>query len=336
MDEHMLFERFHQALDVEPRAGAYDRLRIALAHNPVMPQRWSVFSMSWPKMGLRLAAVMAIVVIVIAAAAAFLATHRVADNNAPADSEHGIAAYKLAVSNDNTKVQTAAATWSCNGGSQFAACEADASRMLPLANQFVDDLNRVHPPARFAVAHAQLRLHVAAQNSRSNALLAASQVHDAAAVDRELAAIQGETGWAWVQAMVSSILSSRQGTVASYVANIRSEKLGLEACVACLDLAGQNQYSCTGSQASTCQDLVTNTAIEVKTFQDAVVQVAAPRSLMAKDNRMQLDLAKADTALVAMVDAVNAGDQAGFNAARTSLQQAIPAINHDAADILGS
>jgi hypothetical protein len=336
MDERILFDRFHQALDVEPRAGAYDRLRIALAKKPVNPQRPAVFSMSWPKMGLRLAAVMTVVVLAIAAAAAFLAAHRVADNVGPADSGHAITAYKLAVSNANTKVQTLGASWSCNGGSQLAACEADASRMLPVANQFVDDLNRVRVPARFAIAHAQLRVHVAAQDLRTEALLAASQAHDAAAVDRELAAIQGETGWAWVQAMVSSIVSSRQGTAATYVESVRGEKATLESCSACQDLAGQNQYSCTGSQASTCQDLVTNIALEVKSFQDAVVRLTAPSSLTPKDNRLQRDLAQADTALIAMADALTAGDQAGFTAGRTSLQQAIPAISRDAADLLNS
>ena len=78
------------------------------------------------------------------------------------------------------------------------------------------------------------------------------------------------------------------------------------------------------------------TALQVKSFQDAVVQVAAPGSLAAKDNRLQLDLATADTALITMADATSVGDQAGFNSARISFQQAVAAINRDAADISSS
>jgi photosystem II stability/assembly factor-like uncharacterized protein len=45
IDERRVFERFHEALDVEPRPGAYERLQTALAKNPVSPRRWpqSVF-----------------------------------------------------------------------------------------------------------------------------------------------------------------------------------------------------------------------------------------------------------------------------------------------------
>jgi hypothetical protein len=333
MDERILFDRFHQALDVEPRPDAYERLQIALARKPVKSQGWLAFRVRLPKMGLRLAAVMTVVVIAIAVAAAFVATHRVADRVSPADSDHAIAAYKLMLANDYIKVTTAAGTWTCSG-SQFAACEAGASSMLPVANQWLNDLNRFQTPARFAVADAQLRRHIAAQNSRIDALIAASRAHDAAAVDREMAVINGGTGAGWGTKMVSSIENSRQGTVATYVESVRWEKQGLDGCTACQDLAGQNQYSCAGSQASTCQDLVDIAARQVTSFQSAVVVIAAPSSLAAKDSRLQLDLANADNALVTMADALATGDQAGFNAGRTSYQRAIAAINRDAADIL--
>jgi photosystem II stability/assembly factor-like uncharacterized protein len=40
IDERRVFERFHEALDVQPRPGAYERLRTALAARPVRPRRW--------------------------------------------------------------------------------------------------------------------------------------------------------------------------------------------------------------------------------------------------------------------------------------------------------
>lgn len=336
MDERMLSDRFHEALDVEPRAGAYDRLRTALAKSTVKPQQRPAFPIKWSRMGLRLAAVMTVVVLAIAAVAAFLATHRVADRIAPADSEHAITAYKLMVYDDYGKVYTAASAWTCNSGSQLAACEADGNRMLPLTAQFLDDLNRSQVPPRFAVVHAQLLVHIPVQSSRTKALIAASRAHDAASADRELAAINGETGAGWGSLMFSSILRSQQGTVATYIESVRSEKRGLDGCTACQDLSGPNQISCAGSQAANCEDLIATTARQVKNFQSAVVVIAAPSSLTAKDNRLQLDLGQAENALKAMVDALAAGDQSRFDAGWNSLRLAMPAVNRDAADIVGS
>src|SRR5260370_24258780 len=97
MEERTLFDRIPEALDVEPRRGAYGRLRTALASKRVKPQRWPAFPMRSPKLGLRLAAVMTVVVLAIAAAAAFLVTHPVADRKTPAHSERAIAPYKLSL-----------------------------------------------------------------------------------------------------------------------------------------------------------------------------------------------------------------------------------------------
>jgi hypothetical protein len=337
MDERILFDRIHQALDVEPQVGAYERLRIALTNTAAKPQR-SGLRLSRPEMGLRFAAIMTLVVVVIAIAAAsvFLATQRFADRTAPADSDQAINAYKLMVSDNFSKVSIAAGALKCNSSTEFAACEADAINMLHVANQYLDALIRFPTPRRFAIVDAQLRRHIEAQNSRTYALIAASRAHDAAAADRELAAMNGETGGRWGTQMASSILRSRQETAATYLASVRSEKQGLDGCIECQDLAGQKQISCAGDQASTCQDLVDTTARQVKGFQAALVTIAAPNSLVAKDSTLQLDLGQAETALKAMVDALAAVDQAGFNAGRIAYQQAIPSINRDAADILNS
>lgn len=333
MDEQILFDRLHRALDVESRPGAYERLRIALTKTPVQPQRWTALAMTWPKMGVRLAAIMTVVVLAIAAGAAFLATHRVADRVSPADSNQAIAAYQKLVGDDYALVTTAAAGWTCNNGSQFAACETDGSNILPFSQRLLDDLNRHQAPARFAVADTQLRRHLAAQNSRVEALLIASRAHDAARADRELKAIQGGTGAQWGPTMVSSILSSHQGTAATYVESVRYEKQGLDGCSACLDLAGPNQYDCTGNQATTCRDLVDSAAGRIARFQTALVALSAPSSMTPRDNGLQLDLAKADTALITMADALATGDQAAFNAGRNSFHQAVAAVNSDAAGI---
>jgi hypothetical protein len=331
MEERTLFDRIHEALDVEPRPGAYERLRTALASERVKPQRWPALPMSWPKLSLRLAAVMTVVVLAIAAAAAFLVTHPVADRETPADSEHAIAAYKLMLYDDYMRIPDPGIESICFGN-QFGSCEADVSLRIPVANQIQDDLNRFQPPARFAVAVAQLSRHNALQIRRLNAVLSASRAQDAVGMERSVAAVVG--GIQWMDAMFTGLLSSQQGTVATYLGSVRNEKRDLDLCAECQDLVWQNQITCTGSQATICQGLLQSTAAQVGSFQRAVVLVAAPRSMATKDNRLQVDLAAADTALLTMAEALSAADLATFNAARISLQHALPAINADAADIL--
>jgi len=331
MEERSLFDRIHEALDVEPRPGAYERLRTALASKRVKPQRWPALTMRWSKLGLRLAAVMTVVVLAIAAAAALLVTHRVADRETPADSEHAIAAYKLMVFDDLNNFPATRIESEC-WGDKFAACEADVNATLLAATQFHNDLNRFQAPARFTVAAAQLRRHQALQLSRLNAVLAASRAQDSASMARSVAAFV--SGYAWMMAMTDSIMNSQQGTVATYIGSVRNQKQNLDQCVDCQDLAGLNTISCAGSQPTSCQALVDRTAAQATYFQSAVVLIAAPSSMATKDNRLQLDLATADTALVTMAEALSAGDQAGFNAGRASLQASVAAVNVDAADIL--
>lgn len=339
MDERILFDRIHQALDIEPSQGAYERLQIALVNKPVKSRKWQAFPIRSSKTGLRVAAVIAVVVLAIAAAAAYVAAHRVADEVTPADSEHAVASYKHLLSDDYNKIPITSIESTCSGN-QFAACEADLNLRIPTVNQIQNDLGRIQPPARFAVAVAQMRRHQALQLSRLNAVLAANRAQDAAGVDRTVASVV--SGRPWMDAMFNSIFSSQQGSIATYTQTVRNEKRNLDQCIECRNLAGQSQISCIGSQATSCQALLQSTAAQVASsqsavasFQNAVVRIAAPNSLATKDNRLQLDLAKADTALLMMADALSAGDQAGFNRGRVSLQQAVAAIDRDAADILG-
>lgn len=284
-------------------------------------------------MGLRLVAGVTAAVVVIAAAAAFFSTHRVADRTTPADTSQAIMAYKLMVGTDGDKVQTAGQADDCNNGSDFAACEAYFNHIIPAQNQFLADLNRFHTPSRFATADSQLRHHLTGQIARENAILAADRAQDAATADLWLRVQDGQTGRVWGQIMAESIVSSKQGTVDTYAASVRYEKQKLDSCSECNDLAGQSQFSCTGSGVLTCLDLVHKVETQVTSLQVAVVAIAAPGLLVTKDRQLQLDLAKADSALMSMADALAAGDQAGFSAGRSLYQQAMTAIKHDATAI---
>ena len=330
MDDRVLFDRFHQALDVEPPADAYQRLRGALDQRSARPAQGLAWRPRWPRMGLRLVAVVTAAVIVIAAAAALFSTHRVADRTSPADTSQAIMAYKTMVGTDHDKVQTAGQAEGCSSGSEFAGCEAYFALIMPTHNRFLADLNRFHTPSRFATADSQLRHHLTVQIARENVILTADRAQDAATADLWVKVQDGQTGRTWVQIMVASIVSSKQGTVDAYAASFRYENQKLGSCTECNDLAGQSQFSCTGSGVSTCLDLVHNVEAQVTSLQAALVAIAAPGLLVTKDRQLQLDLAKADSALMSMADALAAGDQAGFSAGRGLYQQAMIAVKRDA------
>ena len=78
MDDQVLFERFHAALDVAPRPDAYDRLRDALIRARVRPQRQQWFSIALPRSRSRVVAAALVVVLAAAAVPAFLALHQYA------------------------------------------------------------------------------------------------------------------------------------------------------------------------------------------------------------------------------------------------------------------
>jgi hypothetical protein len=76
MDEQVVFERFHEALDLEPRPGAYERFRADFMNPSVAAMRRPVFQLRFSNMGLRIAAALAVVAIASALVAGYVATHR--------------------------------------------------------------------------------------------------------------------------------------------------------------------------------------------------------------------------------------------------------------------
>ena len=210
-----------------------------------------------------------------------------------------------------------------------SVCPAPPRPITIALQRWLDDLNRSEPPARFALIDAQLRRHVAWALSDVDAVFAAHQAKDQAALDR--AYNLGQQGW--LDEVTRGIAESHPGTAAAYVASVRAGAQAFGGCVACQSLA--SQVDCT-VQDVTCE-YETHDAIEtIGPFQAALVRVSAPNSLAAQDVRLQNDLAQADTAVLAVADAQLRGDQAAFNAGRLSLQHALPAINADVAGILGA
>jgi hypothetical protein len=76
MEERVAFEQFHEALELEPRPGAYERFRADFLKPTVAATRPPVFRLRFSRMGLRIAAALAVVAIASALAAGYAATHR--------------------------------------------------------------------------------------------------------------------------------------------------------------------------------------------------------------------------------------------------------------------
>jgi hypothetical protein len=84
MEEQFLFDRIHDALDIEPPAGAYERLRTSLTREPASPHKWPALQTRWSRMGFRFTAGVALVALAVAITAAIFAIHSASSNSAPA------------------------------------------------------------------------------------------------------------------------------------------------------------------------------------------------------------------------------------------------------------
>ncbi len=332
MDEHAMFDRIHEALDVEPRPGAYDQLRIELTRRPVKPEHVAVLGRMWPRSGVRFAAVFALIVVLLAAMAGFLGLHGLGTHSSPAGID-SVSAYEAMVWDDDSRLLSVQNPLQCTS-LQDATCPAGIASVRDALQKWIDDTIRSQPPARFATIHAQIRIHLAADLSDVNAELAAYRAGDDLALYRAWLLASGERNW--LDDAAVGVFFSQVGTVATYSQSLRvsSEKLG--GCTYCVVLRGQSEVACTEDEQLACESEVVKASLGLGQFEADLVRLAAPAPLAAKDARLQHDAAQADAELLALRTAALKGDQAGFDAGRQAFQKAITVVDADIADILNS
>lgn len=320
--DRLLLSRTMAMLDKEIRATGRDTRWKSRQRTPL----------SWllPRAVLQIAAGVLIVVLVAAAAAAFLEFRYRSPQSAPA----GLSpkAYQAIVSRDVNRFDSAGDGTSC--ATLQSTCPMPGRPVLAALQLWFDDLNGSEPPATFAVIDAQLRDHLTATISVLNAVVSAYQARDQTGLDRANYALQRQAGW--LDVVAGSIVSSYQGTAAGYTASVQAAKQNFNGCAPCQLLVSTSQGDCTRVQNMSCQSEVFDAMSTIGPFEATVVRYAAPSSLAAQDLGLQLDLARADTAVLAMANAVLTGDQAGFTAARQLLEQALSAIDTDVAGIVGA
>ena len=148
MDDRTLFNRFHEAFDIQPRPGSYDRMRIALTAPSVVLKRRPGFRLRFTKMGFRVAAALAVAVLVIVALVAFLALHRSTTGYVPANNGQGILKPYQMVTARGHFAQFMAQSNHCYYFTD-TACPAATERFNAALQSWLDELSSTKAPPEF-------------------------------------------------------------------------------------------------------------------------------------------------------------------------------------------
>jgi len=325
MDERTIFNRFHEALDVEPPGGAYDRLRLAFTSPPVVLNRRSGFQMRFTRMGFRLAAALVTVVIVVVAVIAYVSLHHSTTRIVPANHGQDIRPYQALIARDYAK------TFASEGGHcesiADTACKAEMGRFIANVQTWIQDLNAFTPPSRLGKVDAMLRIHLAQAVKTGNMVIAAQQAGNAATF--AAASTAHFPVRAFIVDIAPAIANTHVMSSATYLSTVRDQMDLLSSCTPCARYLATPSVTCTKPVLLQCIDDVVAVDAQVYDFESTVVQDAAPSSLAAKDANLQRDLVAADEALMSMIDASLAGSSTGFTSAAASAQASMTAAAAD-------
>lgn len=333
MDDRYVFDRFHEALELEPNAGAYERFRSTFINLPGATKKRPVFRLRFSKMGFRLAAVMvAVVVIAIAVVAGILATHHGPTSyvNATQD-QNGRAYVRLMLTDYNNFVN--ATSNHCNTIDD-QGCAAAVQHLLPAMQKWVSDLAAFHTPAQYVVLDGRLRAHVNEAIVELNMLAPAQNRHDAAGFTLAINAALYER--AWVDPASFTLEGTYPSVAPSYSDAVKLANKSLFACantspgpdaLGCEHISGGE--ACLGAAAQACADDIQSAETQLQNFMIAIAQNPAPPSMAAKDRQFETDLINADNLLLDLVTLQLQGNASKISSDELSY---LAAINSAAAD----
>jgi hypothetical protein len=210
-------------------------------------------------------------------------------------------------------------------------CPAAVARVNVTLQRWLEDLNRFTTPARFLTIDAQARKHLSAAIADLNAVVTANRARNQGAEDLALQVAITERHW--VDDISGAIGDWHVASAASYSELVKSEEQGLSGCGGCQQLAGANPLTCTGHIGEDCEAAIAEASDYVANFQSAMVQDGVPMSQATHDATLQSDLARLDSALLAMKAALVFPNQSGFDAGRASYQEAASMVAADVAAI---
>jgi hypothetical protein len=242
-----------------------------------------------------------------------------------------VKAYQAMVASDVQHAAAASAP-ACNT-TQDSSCPAAIAALSSAAQQWLDDLDRSHAPARFAPIEAEIRQNLTLLLGDLNTMLAAFRAHDQNRLDAARnhgAAVNG-----LLQDEGNAVANAHQGTTAEYHASVRAQVSVLHDCGLCQVIISQRNADCT-SDLQRCSVNLDTTQSTVEQIQVALVRIYAPDQLAGKEARLQADLTSAEAALVKMTAAVNASPTAvtpDLTSAHTALVSALSRFLSDASTI---
>jgi hypothetical protein len=332
MDERMLFDQFHEALDVEPHPGAYERMRVAMANYPVALKRRPAFRMRWSRMGLRVAAVLAAAVVAVAIGGAILATHHGPTGIVNAGPDLNTEAYQAMMSSDYN-LMSASTSNNCNT-MQDLGCEAAVNTVIPTLRHWVSDLKSAHTPTSFLTIDGLLRNHLNQAIADLSAAVAFQKARNNGGFTLAMSAAFYER--AWIDPAAFSVEGTYPDVAGTYHNALSLVRRAVNACESSQpgpdDLSCANlfkQEACVGAGAQKCESDVQAATTQIQAFLIALQQNPAPGALATKNARLQADLASGDQALLAITRAALAGDSTKVLEGENSYIQSIDAANVD-------
>ena len=283
-------------------------------------------------MGIRVAAVLVAAVIAVALGAAILATHHGPSGSLPAGTNANVKAYQDMVWTDYNSM-SASTSNNCNTIAD-PDCATAVGRVVPTLQKWVSDLSAFKTPPSFVALDGQLRRHVSEGITELNAAVAFQKAHNQKGFDFAMNAAFYER--AWMDPAVFTIEGTYPKVAASFRDAANLARQGLGGCIASSpgpgDLACQALFTneiCTGAAVQKCESDVQSAATRLQEFVIGLTQNPAPSGLTANAAQVLPDLARADTALEAITDALLSGDPAKVDAAESAFTDAIGAANGD-------
>jgi hypothetical protein len=339
MDERALFERFHEALDIEARPGAYERLRTQLTSKPVALKSRPRFQMRFKKMGLRMVAALAAVLIAIALIATFIAVHNRPVGQVPAThSDQNLVSYRALLDRDYNAMSLSTSNHCVT--IDDSGCVAAIQVVNAALQKWVNDLDAfAGTPTRFAALDATLRAHLKVVISDQIAAIGFQKSGNAAGFT--LAMQHAFYERAWLDPATFTMEGTYPSEAASSADAITQAKRLVLDCVAsltpapsalpCVRLA--NSEPCPVARALVCEGDVESVETQIELLLVGMAQNASPAAQAADYAQLQTDLARADAALLGVHDALVTGGASDVTTAQTAFLTSMENAQRDVSTI---
>ena len=321
MEDMNLFDRFQAAFEEAPPGGAFERLQTDLMKHSAARGARPAFHMRWSRMSLRLTAAVAVVLVAIALVAAYIAAQRPSVGSVPAG--YSVAAYQ-------SMVQTNYGAWlsapfNCHTVAD-SSCATDLAGNQAVLLKWRSELDSFRTPNQFAVIDAQMRKHLDAMLQKFGVEATAVNSHNQNLFDSAL--FYGRIDVTWLEHAAQGIASSYVANSSQYVALVQAERANLmSGCSSCQSDATLADCATIGDPL--CPHDVTTDSDFLGTMQADFVKTAAPAEFRDRSSTLQIDLARADNALMAAGNALLQNDSVELKAARASYLDAMTAVSAD-------